>query len=232
MVHRYLCAVLIVAGCIASAELCAQTKYAVGGGASWPVGSFGSKSMGDGGFATTGWSVMFEDETRFSSWPQIFSLGLHLSYQQNALDNAAMSDEFSRQLSTRTEISAARYRPLLLTFGPYFDIPITSNLDVGIKTGIGFALTNIDSFQILVYQNPNGTPLTYDVDFKSSPSFTFLLGINGEYRVTKVIGLMAYMDFSGARSQVDSFVGTVGRTHSYYDLSFINTGLGISVTFN
>src|SRR5690349_20865960 len=117
MVNRFLRAVLIVAGSIACADLYSQTKYAIGGGPSVPLGSFGSKSVGDGGFATTGWSIMFEDETGFSSWPEIFSLGLHLSYQQNALDNAAMSAEFSKQLSVRTEISRAKYRPFLLTFG-------------------------------------------------------------------------------------------------------------------
>ncbi|MGC3948700.1 MAG: hypothetical protein QM762_30070 [Chryseolinea sp.] len=91
MDYRYLRALIVVAGCIGCAELCAQTKYAIGGGASWPVGSYASKSVGDGSFATSGWSFMFEDEARFKSWPKIFSLGLHLSYQQNALDNKAMS---------------------------------------------------------------------------------------------------------------------------------------------
>ena len=222
---------MIVAGCIACADLCAQVKYFLGGGASWPVGSFASKSIGDGSFANPAWSVMFENEARFRSWPRIFSLGLHLSYQQNALDNKEMSAEFSKQLNVPTEISHAKYRPLILTLGPFFDIPVSPEIAIGVKTGIGFALTNIDSFQLLLYQNPNA-PSSYDIDFKSSPSFTFLLGINGVYQINPVVGLMVYADFSAARSKVDSFVGTVGRTQSYFDLSFINTGFGITVTFN
>ncbi|MGC3948699.1 MAG: hypothetical protein QM762_30065 [Chryseolinea sp.] len=132
----------------------------------------------------------------------------------------------------QTEISTAKYRPFLLTFGPYFDIPLSSKLDLGIKTGIGFALTNIDSFELLLYPNPNEAPTSIDLDFKTSPSFTYLLGINGEYKISRVIGIMAYLDFSAARSKVDSFVGSVGRAQSYFDLSFINSGLGVTVTFD
>ena len=120
----------------------------------------------------------------------------------------------------------------LLTLGPYFDIPVTADFDIGIKTGIGFALTNIESFDVSVYQDPNQVPVIYNIDFNASPAFTYLLGVNGEVRLSAVIGLIAFVDFSAARSKVESFVGAIGRTQSYYDLSFINTGIGIVVNFD
>ncbi|HTF20041.1 MAG TPA: hypothetical protein VK658_18335 [Chryseolinea sp.] len=209
----------------------AQSKYALGTFASWPVGSFGSTAADDGSFAQPGWGLSFEDEARFKSWPRIFSLGLHLSYQQNAIDHQAMARAFSAALNKRTETTEAKYRPLLVTLGPFFDIPVTEKFDIGIKTGIGFAIANIDSFQLSVYNNPNEAPAIYGLDFKSSPSFTFLLGLNGELRISRVIGLSVFADFSGARSQVESFVGTAARVQSHYDLSFVNTGLGIAVIF-
>ena len=213
-------------------DLFAQGKYAIGTFVSWPVGNFGSTAVGDGSFAQPGWGIVFEDEARFKSWPDIFSLGLHISYQQNAMDHNAMAQAFSARLNLPAEVSEAKYRPLLITLGPFFDIPITPKIDIGIKTGIGFALTNIDSFELTVYPSPNEAPVQYGVDFKSSPSFTYLLGINGELKVSRVIGLTAFVDFSSARSKLESFVANVGRTQSHYDLSFVNTGLGIAVIFD
>jgi hypothetical protein len=75
-------------------------------------------------------------------------------------------------------------------------------------------------------------PVIYNIDFHTSPAFTYLLGVNGEVRLSAVIGLTAFVDFSAARSKGESFVGAIGRTQSYYDLSFINTGIGIVVNFD
>jgi len=225
---RYL---LLLAGLIAPNQLLAQSKYAIGTFASWPVGRYASTKPSDGGFAQPGWGIMFENEARFKSWPQIFSMGLHLSYQQNAMDNTAMARAFSTALNVRTEVTEAKYRPLLITLGPFFDIPLSSRLDLGIKTGIGFAITNIDAFNLSVYPT-SGAPVVYNIDFKTSPAFTYLLGLNAEYKINDIIVLTSFVDFSGARSKVDSFVGTVARTQSDYDLLFLNTGLGIAIIFD
>lgn len=226
---RYL---IITVALLASTEHLAQSKYVLGTFVGWPIGDFGSTSVEDGSFAQPGWGMLLENEARFKSWPRIFSLGLHLSYQQNGMDDSAMAQSFTSALNFRTEVSEAKYRPLIITFGPFFDIPITPRFDVGIKTGIGFALTNIDSFEVSVYPSPNETPVVYDIDFKTSPSFSYLLGLNGEFKITRVIGLTAFVDFSAARSKVDSFVGTVGRAQSHFDLSFMNTGVGVAVIFD
>jgi hypothetical protein len=207
----------------------AQSKYSLGLSASWPVGNYASTSPHEGSFAQPGWGIMFENEARSKSWPRIFSLGLHLSYQQNAMDNLAMAQEFSLALNRPAEVSEGKYRPFLMTLGPFFDIPLTTKINIGIKTGIGFALTNIDSFALSVVEVAGERPVLYDFDFKSTPSFTFLLGLNGEFKLTRVLGLTVFADFSGARTQVESFVGTAARVQSLYDLQFINTGLGVAV---
>jgi hypothetical protein len=217
---------------LTSTGMCAQSKYTIGLFASMPVGSYGSTSAKDGSFAQPGWGFSFEDEGRFKSWPDFFTLGLHLSYQENAVDHEAMAQAFSTALNLQTEATAAKYRPVEVTAGPFFDIPITEKIQIGIKTGIGFAITNIDSFRLSVFANPNEAPVVYDLDFKSSPSFTYLLGLNGEFKITRVIGISAFVDFSRARSQVQSFVGTAARTQSHFDLSFINTGIAFVVIFD
>ena len=226
---RYL---LLLMAMIAMHSVPAQSKYAIGSFASWPVGSFASTHASDGSFAQPGWGVVFEDEAHLRTWPPIFSMGLHISYQQNAMDNTAMEREFSKYFGARTEVSEAKYRPLLVTLGPFFDIPLSPRLDLGIKTGIGFALTNIDSFTLAVQPPAGGLSSSYDVAFKTSPAFTYLLGLNAEFKASDIVGLMLFMDFSGARSKVDSFVGTIGRTQSDFDLLFINTGLGMTIKFD
>jgi hypothetical protein len=212
MLSDYLRYWTILIALLASTGMHAQSKYTVG--------------------AQPGWGFSFEDEGRFKSWPDFFTIGLHLSYQQNAIDHQSMAQAFSTALNLRTEATEAKYRPLVVTMGPFFDIPITEKFALGIKTGIGFAITNIDSFQLSVYANPNETPAVFDLDFKSSPSFTFLLGVNGEFKITRVIGISVFIDYSGARSEVESFVGTTARVQSHFDLSFINSGLGFTVIFD
>jgi hypothetical protein len=226
---RYL---IVLVGLLVSNDVLAQSKYAIGSFASWPVGSYASTKAADGSFAQPGWGIMFENEARFKSWPRIFSMGLHLSYQQNTMDNNAMNRAFSTALNVRTEATEAKYRPLLITLGPFFDIPVSSRLDLGIKTGIGFAITNIDAFNLSLYAPSGGAPIVYNIGFKTSPAFTYLLGLNAEYTVNDIIVLTSFVDFSGARSKVDSFVGTLGRTQSNYDLLFLNTGLGIAIIFD
>jgi len=210
-------------------QLFAQVKYSLGMLGSWPVGNYASTSPQEGSFARPGWGIMFENEAHFKSWPKFFSLGFHLSYQQNALDNQSMAQAFSRALNRTAIVSEGKYRPLLMTLGPFFDIPLSPKIDIGLKTGIGFALTNIDSFTLSVLDASGGSAHIYDLDFKSAPSFTFLLGLNAEYKVTRIFNVTLFIDFSGARNQVESFVGTTARVQSQYDLQFVNTGLGVAV---
>lgn len=222
----------IIIALLASTRLYAQSKYTLSTFASLPVGNYGSNAPDDGSFAQPGWGFSFEDEGRFRSWPDFFTIGLHLSYQQNAIDHGAMAQAFSEALNMRTEATEAKYRPLVATVGPFFDIPITEKFAIGVKTGIGFAITNIDSFELSVYADPNQPPVVYSLDFSSSPSFTYLLGLNGEFKISRIFGISAFVDFSGARSQVESFVGPSARVQSHFDLSFINTGLGCTVIFD
>jgi len=222
----------IIVALFVSTGMYAQSKYTLGTFASLPIGNYGSTSPDEGSFAQPGWGFWWQDEARYKSWPDFFTIGLHLSYQQNAIDHQAMAQAFSTALNLRTEATEAKYRPLVVTLGPFFDIPIAEKFAIGIKTGIGFAITNIDSFQLSVYADPNETPAVFDLDFKSSPSFTFLLGVNGEFKITRAMGISAFIDYSSARSQVESFVGPTARVQSHFDLSFINSGLGFTVIFD
>jgi len=226
--NRFWCILALAAMFMSPLRLLSQSKYSLGFSGSFPVGSFASTAPGNGSFAKPGWSIMFENEAHFRSWPKIFALGLHLSYQENSIDNKAMAREFTLALGARTEVSGAKYRPFLATVGPFFDIPVTPKFDIGIKTGIGFVLPNIDSFELTVFPAGQEADM-FEIDFKSSPSFTFLLGLNGEYKLSHALNLTVFADYSRARTAVDSFIGSAGRVRSDYDLLFVNVGLGIAV---
>src|SRR5678815_77797 len=94
---------IIIIAILTSSGTYAQSKYTIGLFASMPVGSYGSTTPKDGSFAQPGWGFSFEDEGRFKSWPDFFTIGLHLSYQENAIDDQAMAQAFSTALNLRTE---------------------------------------------------------------------------------------------------------------------------------
>ncbi|MBL0740687.1 hypothetical protein [Chryseolinea lacunae] len=210
----------------------AQGKLTAGLFSSVPLGKYRSTSADDGSAAKSGWGVMLEYELRLKSWPTFFALNLHTSYQNNPIDNDAMSAELSEALDVNARVSKASFHPLLVTLGPTFYIPASPSLRIGIKTGIGFLLTNIDALNLSFYDNQAKLLTTADVQFHTDPNFTFLLGCNGEYTLSPRVSLVAFANYSAAREKVSSSVANLESVHSYFNLSFVNLGLGAAINLH
>jgi hypothetical protein len=209
-----------------------QNKYAMGFYRSFPTGKFKSTSLDNSGsFAKNGWGAVFEDKARASSWPEGFYMLVHLSYQQNQLDNVALQDDFTTSLGHRTEVAEANYNPLVATLGPYFEIPLSKMTYLGVKTGIGFMFANIDSFVISVYDTQGNKVFNELLDFKTTPNFSFLLGLQFGVKLSHHMEMGCFADYSAGRQKVTATIGTLNNLQSEFNLAFVNTGLNFTVSF-
>ncbi|WP_160144192.1 hypothetical protein [Chryseolinea soli] len=209
-----------------------QNKYAIGFFRSFPTGKFKSTSLDNSGsFAKNGWGAVFEDKVRTNSWPAGFYMLIHLSYQQNQLDNMALQENLTASLGYRTAVAEANYNPLLASLGPYFEILLSKATYLGIKTGIGFMFTNIDSFVISAYDTQGNMVFNELLDFKSSPNFSFLLGLQFGVRLSRNVELGCFADYSAGRQRVKATIGNLSNIQSDFNLAFVNTGLNVTVSF-
>lgn len=209
-----------------------QNKYAMGFFRSFPTGKYKSTSLSNSGsFAKNGWGAEFEDKARAAAWPTGFYMLFHLSYQQNQLDNVALQEDFTASLGNRTEVAEANYNPLVATLGPYFEIPLSKMTYLGVKTGIGFMFANVDSFVISVYDTQGNKVFNELLDFKTSPNFSFLLGLQFGLKLPHNMEMGCFADYSAGRQRVKTTVGTLNNIQSEFNLAFINTGLNFTVSF-
>lgn len=213
---------------IASHTSVAQSELSAGFFYSTPTGNYRSTNLNGGSFAKPGWGFQFQHIVRGPSWPKAVALTLNISYQENELDHTKISERFTAALGNRTTLSPASYKPLLITLGPVFRIPVTERLNVALKTGIGFMFTNIDSFIIKSYNTQGDEILKEVISFKGHPNFSYLLGIGLNYEVSETLGIGVFSQFSAGREKVETSIGAVAMTESTFDLSFINTGIKIS----
>jgi hypothetical protein len=139
---------------------------------------------------------------------------------------------FSEALNNRTEVEEAEYKPLLVTVGPFFQIPVSEIVDINIETGVGVIFTNIDPFVITMY-SPNGNVALQElIGFKGSPNFSYLLGLSANFRLTDFLKVGVFGQYSAAREKVKPSVGTqISPVQSNFDLAFFNTGIKVTAGF-
>jgi len=86
----------------------AQSENSFGTFLAAPVGQFGSTDLGDGGFAKTGWGLVFDSRTRTEWLPANSSIFIHSTYQFNKMDSEALSKAYSDALGNRVVVSDSK----------------------------------------------------------------------------------------------------------------------------
>lgn len=214
----------------------AQEQYIVGVFRANPIGKFASTNLEDGGFAKTGFGILLENKARDSSWPEGLFFGTHFTYQSNELDRNSVEAAFNQELggSFNTEVTGGNYNPFTITLGPFYDLALTEHVRLGLKSGIGFMITNIDPMLIVV-RDDNRTALFSEVlRTEGIPTFTFLLGIDIGYSFNDAFGIRVFADYTQAKEEVKATFETDDISSEFtsdFTLNAINTGIRISFGF-
>lgn len=208
-----------------------QEKHTLGFFRSFPIGAYKSTKLDNGSFAMPGWGVSYENNSRFEAWPVGLTVGLHISYQSNQLNKAALADAYSQVLRYDTQIGDAHYRPVVVTIGPHYDLAVAKTVSVIFKTGLGVMFTNIDSFVINVQDSQNNLLFSEVIDFEGFPTITFSLGTGITFKPADNFSIGLFADYSRAKEQVKASLGNINSIQSDLTLSFINTGISMSIGF-
>jgi hypothetical protein len=205
----------------------AQNNSFMGAFISTPVGKFASTDLEDGGgFAESGWGIVFASDLKGKSWPEYFSLYSHSTYQWNSMDNAALSKAYTSYLGQRTTVTQSRYSPVITTLGPKFDIGLAKNLNFGLTGGLGVMFNNTKAFTIKVYDDQNVEVLKEVVNFDNLPAFTYRLGADINYTLLPdVLSLSLFADYTAGTQKVDIEFTNADPTSAHEKLQFFNAGI-------
>lgn len=225
---------LLLSALVFSLAGLAQSNSFMGAFISTPVGKFASTDLEDGGgFAESGWGLVFASDLRGKSWPEYFSLYSHSTYQWNSMDNAALSTAYTNYLGQRTTVTQSRYSPVISTLGPKFDLKMANNLKFGLTGGIGVMFNNTKAFTIKVYDDQNVEVLKELVNFDNLPAFTYRLGADINYAlIPDVLSLSLFADYTAGTQKVDIEFTTADPTTAHEKLQFFNAGLMLVLISN
>ncbi len=195
---------------------------------SFPLGE-DAATDDDGGFARTGYGGIIESYYRFSSWPEPLYAGLFLSYQTNDIDGAKLAELFNETFGGQltTTVSRSRYRPLTLLLGPLYRFRLSEKFSLDGKAGVGMMISNIDPIRFNFFDDQGALIVSEELSFNSEPVFAFMLGANLGYQFTSVIGVKFYANYSYGKEEISS-----SGTRSDQKISYLNSGLALSITFD
>jgi len=209
----------------------AQSKYNIGFYRSFPIGEFGATDIEEGGFAEPGWGFLLEDKFTFSSWPEGLNVGFHFSYQENKADGQAIGQAFSEALEGQFDVrvSAGSFRPLVATLGPFYEWKLNQKFSIDFKSGAGIMFTGIDPINLNIYNDQNELILKERVEYQTKPDFSFMLGVNFGYQLSDFWAVNLFADYAYSNESFNSSLVSGSSSSSDQKISFINTGLSLSL---
>ena len=204
-------------------------EYNIGAFTSIPLGDFAAKDIDNGGFASTGYGFYFETITRRDNWPDGLNASFQFSYQVNNLDGPSVAKAFTMELgsSLRAAISNTKYRPLTATLGPTYRFNLSDRFHINFKGGLGMMLSNIDPLTITVFDDQQNIVAEEEFIFESRPVFTYLVGLNLDYDISEFIGVVLFLNHSGATEKFTSR----NNINTEQSILYLNSGVALSFKF-
>jgi hypothetical protein len=213
-----------------SSILFAQDHYIFKGGSAVPLGDYGAKKIGSGGYANTGFNVAFENKTFITD---NLSVGFYISYIENGLDTDQMvEDNFSDNPNILSaNLTSGPYKALLVMVGPQYTLPVGQDGGFSLKGGIGAFTSFLGPLSLdAIVRDPMSGATTAVIEqfaLQGNLSFSFYVGADFHYFLTDTFGLVAYFDYSLANPNFDLETLSGFKTQVSQQMQFINLGAGI-----
>jgi len=209
----------------------AQSTYDIGFYRSFPIGDYGATDLENGGFAEPGWGFLLENKFTFPAWPEGLNIGFHFSYQENKTDEQSIGNAFSEALEGTFDVrvSAGSFRPLVATVGPFYEWKLNQKFSIDFKSGAGIMFSGIDPINLNIYNDQSELVLRERVEYQTKPDFSFMLGVNFGYQLSDYWAVNLFADYAYANESFNSSLISGSGTSSEQKISFINTGLSLSL---
>ena len=221
--RRWIIIAALVSG--VASQVKAQEGSSFGAFVAVPVGNFKSTDLRNGGFAKTGWGIVFDSKSHFKSMPDNLFLYFHSTYQWNEMDTEALAAAFTKELGKRTTITESRYSPLLTTLGPSYVFDLTDKLKLALNGTVGIMFNNTRSLGIRVYDDNDTELLREAVSFDNNVAFAYTLGVELRFPLFKdLIGGAVYVDYTGAKQKTTLTFDTLDPIKSFEQLQYLNCG--------
>lgn len=203
----------------------AQEESSFGAFIASPTGDFKSTSLTNGGFAKSGWGLVFDSKNKIGFLPQGWSYYFHSTYQWNEMDTQAVGQKFTEVLGYRTTVSDSKYSPLLTTIGPVYDFSLGEKVKLGVKGGIGVIFSNTKAFTVTIYDANNNVLANELVNFDNNVAFAYNLGIDLNFQIVKdVVGITLFSDYTSANQSTELTFTKGDPQDSFQKLQYLNTG--------
>jgi len=223
--------VVLLVICVAQKNVFAQSESSFGLFLAFPVGKFKSTDLEDGGFAKTGWGIVFDSKSHYKFLPENLSLYFHSSYQWTKIDTEKLSEEYSESLGLTTEISDSKYSPIVTTVGPAYNIPLNDKITFGLTASIGVIFNNTKAFTIQIYDSNDALLAKEVVNFDNAIAFAYTFGAEIKFQlVPDVLAFALFADYCGASQKVDVDFTTADPIDSFQKLQYLNSGFKLVLT--
>lgn len=207
-----------------------QSESSFGAFLASPVGKFKSTDIEEGGFAKSGWGIVFDSKRELPFLPEGWSMYSHSTYQWNKMDTERISEEFTKILGANTVVSESRYSPILTTLGPAYDYIINDQLTFGINAGIGIMFNNTKAFTVKVFDENDNEIVSELVNFDNHVAFAYMGGAELNYEVyPDLITITLFLNYTGASQKTDLSFTTADPVDSFQQLQYLNTGFRIAL---
>lgn len=207
----------------------AQDENSIGFFIASPVGSFKSTDLNGGGFAKTGWGIVFDSRGNLGSLKG-WSYYSHSTFQWNEMDTETMEQKFTDQLGNRTEISDSKYSPFLTTIGPAYQFDLSEKVKLSVMGSVGIVLNNTKAFTVKVYDASDNLIADELVNFSDDVAFAYSLGLEVKIELIKdLLGLALFSDYTSANQKTELTFSTASPVDSFEELRYVNTGFKLVV---
>lgn len=225
MKKPYTTLIAVMAFLLISFSSYAQNETSLGAFIASPVGSFKSTSIDDGGFAKSGWGLVFDSKTQLGEYEGLYFYS-HSTYQWNDMNTDQMAIKFTEYFGKKTTVSSSKYSPFLTTIGPAFDLKLGGMFKLGINTGVGIIFNSTKAFTVKVYDNNNAVIANELVNFDNNIAFAYNFGLELKMDVIPdVFSFALYSDYTGANQKTELTFTSADPVKSFQKLQYFNSGI-------
>lgn len=206
----------------------AQSVSSFGAFISNPLGDFGSEDIENGGYAESGWGLVFDSKTKFQGINH-WGYRSHSTYSWNNLNTEAMARDFTDELGLETQITDSRYSPLYTSIGPNFEAGLGDFVAIELYGLAGIVFTDTRAFTITVFDEMGDQLFKEVVNFDNNVAFGYNFGADIRFSVIPdMLFLSLYADYMAA-NQKSTLSFDTENLEGVTQMRFLNFGLKLAV---
>ncbi len=144
------------------------------------------------------------------------------------MDLNSMADVLNASIDPQYEITleGGGYSPVRFMVGPTYHINLDPMWSLNLKGGVGIMITNMHPIEITATDvNTMATEYTDVLYVQGRTAFSYLVGADISYKISKYWSFGAFIDFSGANQSLEAAFDTDLSVAGEQSITFLNQGV-------